>query len=290
MKDARIAALAGGQFNRLSRRQLTDLGLSESAIDHRVAGGRLVIVEQGVFAVAPVQEHDDWGRWMAATLTAPGSVLSHISAAVAWRLLSLRRRFETVTRPGSGGPRLLGTVMVHRSSTLDGDSTSLEGIAITSPARTLLDLTGKVSRRALARAVREAVRLELVTLDGLGEALGAYRGRRGSRVLADAVAQYAGLPIERARSGAEVRALQILRDAARPMPKLNYRIAGEEADLIWPMHRLIVEIDGAPFHADVGADARKQRAWTDAGWTIKRVAADDVYERPERLLALAPEA
>ena len=71
MWDAQIAALAGRQFNRMSRRQLLGLGLSEKAIGHRVAAGRLVAVEQGVFAIAPVLE-DDWGRWMAATLTAPG--------------------------------------------------------------------------------------------------------------------------------------------------------------------------------------------------------------------------
>ena len=91
------------QFNRVSRTQLHALGVSDEAIAHRVATGRLVIVEDGVLAVAPVLAHDDWGRWMGATLTAPGTVLSHASAAAAWGFWSLSREFETVTRPGSGG-------------------------------------------------------------------------------------------------------------------------------------------------------------------------------------------
>lgn len=289
MRDAQIAELAGRQFNRISRRQLIDLGVSDKAIAHRVVTGRFVSVEQGVFAIAPVLE-DNWGRWMAATLTAPGSVLSHMSAAAAWGLLSAPRLVECVTRPGSGGPRRHGGVLAFRSSTLDGDVMTRHGISITSVPRTLLDLTRVVGDRALARALREAVRLELTSLAELRDRLVGYSGRRGSRRLAEAAARYAGLPLERARSGAEIRALEILRDAHRPLPRLNARVAGEEADLSWPIRRLIVEIDGAPFHLDVGEDARKERAWEEAGWTVRRISSDDVYERPDRLLDMSPPA
>jgi very-short-patch-repair endonuclease len=64
---------------------------------------------------------------------------------------------------------------------------------------------------------------------------------------------------------------------------LSVRIAGEEADLSWHANRVLVEVDGGPFHLDVGEDAR----WEHAGWTVGRISADHVYERPERLLALA---
>jgi hypothetical protein len=278
--------LAGAQFNRVSRTQLTELGLSDAAIAHRVATGRLVIVEEAVLAVAPVLEHDDWGRWIGATLTAPGSVLSHVSAATAWGFWTSPRRFETITRPGSGGPRRHGGVLVFRSSTLEGEREVLRGIPITSVPRTLLDLASAVSGRALARAVREAVRLQLTTIGELADRLGRYRGRRGSRQLAATLARYTGLPLERARSGAEVQALEVFRSADCQLPKLNVRIAGEEADLSWSGHRLIVEIDGGPFHLDVGEDARKQACWEAAGWTVRRVSSDDVYERPHRLLEL----
>ena len=287
MWDVRVAQLAGEQFNRVARRQLRDLGLSEAAIAHRLAIGRLVAVEQGVFAVAPVLKHDNWGRWMAAILTAPGSVLSHASAAAAWGFW-LPPGVETITRPGSGGPRRHGGVQAFRSSSLEGECELLRGIPITSVPRTLLDLAARVSSRALARALREAVRLELTTIASVADCLGRHRGRRGAGRLAATVARYEGLPLARARSGAEVRALEVLRGAARPLPRLNVRIAGEEADLSWSRQRLIVEIDGGPFHLDVGEDARKQARWEAAGWTVLRLPSDDVYERPHRLLLLAP--
>lgn len=287
MRDVRAARLAGTQFNRISRTQLTELGMSRKAIEHRLASGRLVIVEQGVFAFAPVLGHDDWGRWMGATLTAPGSVLSHASAGAAWDVWSLLREFECVTRGGDGGPRRHGGVLVFHSATLDGDRTVLRGIPITRPPRTLLDLAAHVSERALARAVRESVRLRLTSVTELADTLGRRRGRRGCGRLGKALARYSGLPLERARSGAEVRALEVLRDAGRALPRLNTRIAGEEADLSWARWRLVVEIDGGPFHLDVGEDARKQAAWESAGWTVRRLDSDAVYDLPGRLIALA---
>lgn len=287
MRDARIAEVARRQFNRISRAQLEELGLSEAAIAHRVEMGRLEFAEQAVFGIAPILEHDDWGRWMGATLTAPHSVLSHASAAAAWGFWTLPRDFEVVTRPGNGGARRHGDVLVHRSSTLDGDSTMLRGVPVTTVARTLLDLSAWASQPALARAFREAVRLDLITTTAVGDALGRWRGRRGVRTLAMTVSRYLGLPLERARSGAEVRALEILRNVGYPLPRLNRRIAGEEADLSWSGPKTIIEIDGAPFHLDAGEDARKESAWKGAGWTVQRIDAEAIYENPMRLVTLA---
>ncbi len=280
--------LAGRQFNRIARWQLFKLGFSSRCLERRVSAGRLVSAGWGVFAFPPLLTTDPRGDWMAATLTAPGSVLSHLSAAAAYGVWGLKRTFETVTRPGSGGPERWGSVVVHRSRWLDGDCTMLDGIPITTVARTLLDIAPIISQRALARAVREAVRLEHITRQELGDALGRYHGRRGVRKLAAVVARYAGLPLERARSGAEIRAMEILRDAGRTLPKLNYKIAGEEADLSWARERLIIEIDGGPFHQDAGEDARKQGIWERAGWTVRRLSDADVYEFPHLLLTLAP--
>jgi hypothetical protein len=287
MVDMKLAELAGRQLNRLARRQLLELGLTERAIRHRIEAGRFVPRGSGVLAIAPVLE-DEWGGWMEATLSAPGTVLSHDHAAVAWRLWSRAAGPTTVTRPGSGGPRNFGALRVHWSTSLAGEITTLGGVPITTVPRTLLDVSMTATDRAFARAVREAVRLEHTTLHELGDYLGWNRGRRGVRRLAATIARYAGLPLERARSGAEIRAMEILRDAGRPLPRLNARVAGQEADLSWPRFMWIVEIDGQPFHLDVGEDSRKESSWTSAGWMVARIASQDVYERPGRLLAVSP--
>ena len=289
MHDRLIAELAGRQFNRISWRQLIDLGVGSGAIGRRLADGRLVVAEDGVFVVAPTQGDEDWGRWMGATLTAPGTFLCRTSAAAAWGAWTVTRAFETVVRPGNGGPRRHGGIVAFRSLTLEGETTTHRGVPITTAPRTLLDLAAsRISERALARTVRETVRLERTTIPELVEALRGWRRRRGAGRLTRTIARYSGLPLERARSGAEVRAMEIIRDARRPLPRLNRRVAGEEADLSWPNLRLIIEIDGGPFHLDVGEDARKQARWEGAGWEVRRIPASDIYQRPGRLLAAAP--
>jgi hypothetical protein len=288
MKDVRVTELAARQYNRFSRAQLRVLGVSDEGIKHRVETGRWVAVHEGVYAIAPPLD-EDRARWMAATLTDEGSVLSHASAAAAWGWWDRRRDVEIVTRPGAGGPRRHGELLVFRSETLAADTTMLMRIPITCVVRTLLDLAAHVDGRLLARCVREAIRLGTTSASEIVDALlGRHRGRRGSRRLILVVRRYSGLPVDRARSGAEIRALEILRDAGREMPVLNRKVAGEEADLTWRRHRLIIEIDGGPFHLDRGEDARKQAVWQHAGFAVLRLPSEDVYADPQRLLAMAP--
>jgi hypothetical protein len=284
--ETAINEIAGDQHNRIALTEIHDLGIPTSTVHRWVTADRLVQVHDGVFAVAPLL-NDPWGRWMGATLTAPDTFLSRVSASVAWEVLGYEEEL-TVVRPGSGGPRRHEGILVHRSSTLEGNTTELNGVPITTIERTLLDIAPIVSEKALRRAVRVAVREEHTSLAAIGDAIGRAHGPRGAKRVAAALARYAGLPIERARSGAEIRAIEILRDYGRPLPQLNIRIAGEEADLVWRRHRQIIEIDGGPWHLDAGEDARKQAAWEQAGYEVRRIPSDDVYEHPPRLLALAP--
>ena len=290
MSDVRVVELAARQHNRFSRSQLAALGIEDFIIQQRLDAGRWVAVHMGVYAIAPALA-TEMGAWTAATLTGPRTALSHASAGAAYGFWTRARACEIVTRPGDGGPERYDGLLVHRSRTLDGDVTTWRGIPITTVPRTLLDLAPHISWRALARAVREAIGLKLTTAPEIIDALATrYRGRRGTRRLAAVVASYTGLAVERCRSASEVRALELLRDAGRPLPDVNRKIAGEEADLIWPALRLIVELDGPEYHLARGEDERKQRCWEDAGWEVRRLPSPHVFERPERLLTLTPTA
>jgi hypothetical protein len=286
MLDVRLLELLEGQWNRVSLAQMQALGYTRREVNHRVATGRLRAVHQGVFAGRPFLD-DEHGTWMAATLTAPGTCLSHASSAALHGFWDRRRPVETVTRPGNGGPRRIDGLFVYRSMTLNGNTMTVEGIATTTPERAIIEMAPYIDDSGLARAVREALREKKTTSEGLLRTVDAHFARRGTRRVLRALARYAGLPVSRARSGAEIRALMVLRDAGRPTPRLNHKVAGEEADLSWPAERLIIEIDGGPFHQDVGEDARKEAAWRSAGWTVLRVPSEVVYDAPEQLLALS---
>lgn len=80
MRDVRLLELLEGQWNRASLVQMEALGFTRDDVNHRVSTGRLRAVHEGVFAGRPFLD-DQRGRWMAATLTAPESYLSHASSA-----------------------------------------------------------------------------------------------------------------------------------------------------------------------------------------------------------------
>ena len=279
--------LLEGQWNRASLGQIEALGFTRMDISRRVAAGRLRAVHEAVFAGRPFFD-DQRGRWMAATLTAPETYLSHASSAALHGFWDRHRDIETVTRPGNGGPRRLDGLFVYRSVTLADNTTMIDGIRTTTPERAIIEMAPYVDGRGLARALREALRTKCTTSADLLRAVDGHFARRGTRKVLRTLARYAGLPVDKARSGSEIRALMVLRDAGRTLPRLNHEIAGEEADLSWAEHRLIIEIDGGPFHQDVGEDARKEAAWSAAGWTVLRLSSDAVYDDPDRLLGLAP--
>jgi hypothetical protein len=279
----RLRELAATQSDLVATWQLIRAGWTEKAVRHHAERQGWRCVHSGVYALtqAPLSERQ---RRLAATLTAPNTFLSHFSAAAHYGIRQFDRGCETVVRPGRCGPKRRAGLLVRYSTTLAGDVGNFDGIPITSPERTLIDLAAHTDP---ARALREARRLKLATPYSLAVSLEKHRKRRGTKRLAHLNDHYAGIPYSRCRSDAEAKGLEILHDADVPPPRVNERVAGEEADLTWPERMRIIEIDGPQFHQIGAEDARKQALWEAAGFTVKRIGSDDVYERPGLLVALA---
>lgn len=279
--DSHLRRLAAGQADVVSAWQLRAAGWTEEKVRHHVRRGGWRALHRGVYVLtqAPVTRTQ---LWFAATLTAPGSVLSHGSAGACFGFHRFERGYEVVTRPGQGGRRRHGRLLVMRSKTLDGQVTTHTGIAITTAARTLVDLAAGLDPKRLGRAFRESIRLKTTTAAGILQTAERHHGRPGTPLLSVLATRYAELPYQRTRSDAECRALEVLHDAGIPPPLVNIRIAGEEADLVWPDRKLIVEIDGPQFHRFRDEDERKEGVWRDAGFNVRRIASDDVYRSDAR--------
>ena len=226
----------------------------------------------------------------AAVLTTPTTVLSHGSASACWRFHRFEREFEVVTRPGKGGARRHGSLLVFRSTRLQGDVTRHHGLAITTAARTLVDMSAGLDDTRLGRAFRESIRLKATTSARILECLERHPRRPGTPRLGALVRRYGSIPYERTRSDPEGHALELLHDAGAEAPLVNVLIAGEEADLAFPGRRVIVEIDGPQYHLFREEDARKAAVWRRAGWDVRRISSDAVYHDPDHLVALATRA
>lgn len=274
MRDVRLDWLWRTQADLVAGWQLRALGWTERQVEDH-AHRHWTAVHCGVFARAraPLTQRQ---RWFAAVLTAPGTVLSHASAAVCWGFVQRRLAIEIVSRPGSGGPRHHGRLLVYRSTTLAPHVEWHQGLPITSAARALADLAPHLAAEPLARAFREALRLRATTIPEIERAL---ERRRGTAALADLCRRYAHVPYRRTRSDAEGRALERYADAGMPLPAPNVRINGFEADLVDEERRLIVEIDGPQFHLFADQDEERERAWRARGYDVARRPSGAVYGR-----------
>lgn len=285
MKDVRPVEIAKRQDGVFARWQLIAAGMTVDAANAWVAGLRSIHDGVHVTGWGEVTERQ---RWWAAILTAPATVLSHAAAAALHGLRS-PPPVPTVTRRGTRGRKHSEGVLVLYSSTLAGNVGEVDGILVTTVERTIIDLWPHLGRRARDKLLREAFRLRLTTGPDMLAAIRRHRGRRGVASLRVAVEALCVLQLERCKSDAEAMAVVLIAERRREPPDVNVEIAGEEADLSWAQHRVIIELDGPQFHVLRDSDLRKQRTWEAAGWEVRRSPTDAVFDDQDGFIARLPQ-
>ena len=298
--DVRIGRLAEGQHGVVALRQLQLLGLSKSAVSRRARGGRFHRIHRGVYAVGH-PKLTGYGHWMAAVLACgPKAVLSHRSTAGLSGLRPDNRRKSDVSLP-SPSARPKAGIEVHRSVTLTADDvTTVEGIPCTTLARTLVDLSDVVDRRAVERAVEQAEVLRLFDLHEVQRAMERAGPRRGTGLLSSVLEDLNGPTLT--ASELEEAFLALCRQAALPTPEVNAWMTLSDGspikvDFLWRRERLAVETDGHPYHRTRQSrerDARRDVLLRLAGFEPVRFTGRQVVFEKEwvtrSLLALASRA
>jgi very-short-patch-repair endonuclease len=276
--DGRIGGLAARQHGVISRAQLLAIGLGESGVDRRVRAGRLHRLHRGVYAVGHPRLTRE-GRFMAAVLACgPGAVLSHGSAAIHWGLPWRENKWTDVTVPTPGGRRRRRLVVVHRARIEPNERTTKDGIPVTSPSRTMIDLADYGRRRPVERALDEAAYLHLDV-----SALQPRQGRRGSGVVAELLARH-DPGATRTRSDMEEIFLALCVEHGLPKPAVNADVEGYEGDFVWRRERLIIETDGHGAHgtrAAFEADRVRDAELVAAGWRVVRVTYRRLLTTPQ---------
>jgi predicted transcriptional regulator of viral defense system len=282
--------LAVGQHGVVSRGQLLDAGIPPTTLRDRVQRGHLVPLHRGVYAVGHAHLRPNGYRLAAALAVGQGAALSHRDAAALHGL-----------RPGGGSRIDVSTpaerrsterIRVHGRRALDArDVTQVDGIPVTTVARTLVDLAEVVAADALRKALSEAERQLVLDTKGIEEALERVRGRRGPataklRAALDELRQH-GATLT--RSPLEDRFLSLLDVYDLPRPATNVLVAGYEWDAVWRADRVAVELDGWDGHKTRLAfqhDRTKANTLTAGGWTVMRFTHPDVMERPAMVAGL----
>ncbi len=278
-------ALVERQHGVVARGQLLELGFRPKAIDRRLANGRLHAVRRGVYAVGRSQltQH---GHWMAAVLSCgPGALLSHMSAAAASGIREQGEGPIEITVPAGAHPRQPG-IVAHRRGVLRPEHViRRDGIPMTSPIRTLVDIADRLGRDEIEAAVNEADRLGLTDPQSLRSALDGLVGQPGAGRLREVLDRRTFTLTD---SKLERRFLPLVRAAGLPAPLTQRRLNGFKVDFYWPDLGLVVETDGLRYHrtpAQQSKDRRRDQAHTAAGLTPLRFTHAQVRFEPAAVQA-----
>lgn len=173
-------------------------------------------------------------------------------------------------------------IRVHRHQLATAEVGRLDGVPVTAPARTLLDIAAIVDEEQLERAVANARIKGWAGESGLRRQLERSSGRRGAgrlRALLDREAEPAFT-----RSKAERLLLRLVRRSGLPEPESNARIHGLNVDLLWRRERVVVEFDSLKFHSHPVVFERDRAKGNDLqlhGYLIIRVTWRQLTHQPD---------
>ena len=292
--DRRVALLASRQFGVVTRRQTLRLGITDDTIDWRLQTGRWELVLPGVVRIAGAPQTFHQRCFAAAAWANPGGMVSHASAGALYRLDGVGEdRSVHVTVAYERSLCVRDGFRVHRSQLIEPlDLRTIDGIAVTTPARTVLDLAGVLRGERLESAFESFRRRGLLTTVELAqrfETVGG-RGRPGSRAVRALIRAHLGEPALESRL--EVRAARLLRASGLPSPVRQHRLVGADGnryrlDFAWPDRRVAVETQGFRWHGNRLSwkqDAARTTAIESLGWRLLVVTWDDVTIRPDATL------
>jgi very-short-patch-repair endonuclease len=277
--DRAIAAIALRQQGNITVPQLHRLGLDKHAIAYRVRIGRLHRVHAGVYSVGrpPLTAVE---KASAAVLACgPGAALSHFSALWLWGFVN---RWPPQIEVAVARHRRPRGIVVHRMGTLTGrDLRRHQGIAVTSLARALLDCAPRMRRRALARAVDDALRSPFLTRSQLADVCNHNPRHPGAGPLAWFIDTSDGP----SRSDWEREFPVFCERFVLPRPQINAQVCGYEVDAYFEAEGLIVELDGWGFHQgrrSFESDRDRDADTLAAGLATVRITSQRMTETPGR--------
>lgn len=291
--DVGLRALAERQHGVIARAQARGMGANRHHLRRRAESTAWEPITGRVLRLVGAQRTFRQ-RAMAATLDAgPGAAVSHESAAALLRLPGFPAGALHVSRAVGRSAHHSVLARLHRTCWLPETHVRVfERIPVTSPARTIFDLAGVLHPGRTERALDNALARGLTTIEALHRVTEelAGQGRPGSSVMRRLLAERAGAYVP-PESNLEAR-LQVVAKRAGLHTLVRQRDVGGgdwigRVDFLDPERRLVVEVDSDLHHSSVldeAADAERDAALAEAGYTVVRIDEHDLWHRPDEVV------
>ena len=297
-----LERLAERQDGVVSVAQALAAGLTHRQIAWRRAAGRYTRCRRRVVQIAGAPP--TWRQKLRTAAIAAGDrvAVSHGSAVRLYGIempKSIHRRwrrdnaFLELSAPDPRHVRLEG-VRGHRSGMWEeGDITSVAAMAVTSPVRTVIDLSSRLGVEGTGRLVDDMLRRKLITMSALRDRLTRVRPAPGRslRVLR-AVVAVRDDSFDAGESKLESRIRRVIAHQGFPSPVGQYPVRDESFDVrldfAFPEVKVYLEGDGFGFHrmrSDLDHDIHKRNGLLARGWIGLHITATMTNADIERLLS-----
>ncbi len=288
--DNAIRELARTQRCVLLSQQLYAAGLTAAAIRHRIKDGSLFRLAPRVLALggAPITKEMLWfGAWLEC---GGRSAISHETDAEQWAFPGFRSRSIHVIRLRDGVFPPVSLARVHTTRELpDTQIVEVDGLLVTTPARTLFDLAPRIHPLRLEKLVDRAWSRRLVDWRIMHRTFNELhrRGRAGIALMRELLEER---PVDYVppESNLEARFRQVLRDDLQPEMDRQVNVGDQQSwrgrgDFIDRDKKIIVEIQSDLHHtsvSDMRSDEARRDAITEAGWQVIEITEFELWHRP----------
>jgi len=296
-REARVLHYMVANGGVISRAEALALGMTPATITRRVRSGHFRVGGKGIYVLPGILESER--ALLRAATVALDAVVSHESAARVHSVEGLDPRRVTVTVPVRRSNRFNGVIVHQLTDLTEEETTSVDGLPVTDPGRTVIDLAAVLPPRLLAEVLDQTVRMKLATYELVADRLEAKarRGKPGVVILRSILEGRLG-GVYVSESTLETRLLRLLDQGGLPRPDPQYRpdwlrhINGR-VDLAYVAEEVIVEGDSQRWHGSPDAfqlDRRRDNLAQLAGWLILRFTWEDITQRPSYVVATVRQA
>lgn len=287
-----LSATAASQHGVFTRRQAIAAGYPVRTIAYRLRTHAWEAVDYGVYRTAgtPGSWHQ---RLLAACLAGP-AVASHRAAARLWHAPGVEDAPVEVTAFRHRRRSRRSDVVWHESVRLvPYERRMIDGIPVTEPARTLLDLGALEDDTALVTTFDDFIRRGLTSVEAVEarlEQLGELR--LGSSRVKAVIRRRRGDTGAVPESILESKFDQLIRRAGLPPPVRQFEVrdaAGNlvgRADFAYPAHRILIEVQSVRFHGPERHEEedRRRAALAALDYRIIPIGSRDLREHPDRVV------
>ncbi len=232
----------------------------------------------------------EWRATLAAACHSLGGVVSHESAAQVHGMPRLRRGMLIVSVPVRRTNRFPGVDVRQKTDLTPEQVMDCGGLTVTTPTRTIFDLSAHLGVKRLGRLVDSSVAMDLTSYAEMLTTLGhlGRRGKPGTQRMREVMKDRGG-ELEHDPSELEHRLYALILDAGLPVPAREYDApwlapTNGRVDFAYLDHRVVIEADSRRWHTLADAfltDRERDNRAQLAGWRVLRFTWWDVEERPD---------